>query len=150
MNEPYFEIGVYHAKREHNIGTLWRSALQLGASGVFTIGRRYVFQTSDTSHTGHSIPLKHYLTFDDFLAQRSDPTNTPLIGIEMGGVPLSGFSHPQRAIYLLGAEDYGLPAFVLEKCDAIVSLEAVGKLSYNLAVAGSIVMYHRCFLQAGD
>ena len=35
---PYFEIGVYHPKKEVNIGTLWRTAYQLGASVIFTIG----------------------------------------------------------------------------------------------------------------
>jgi hypothetical protein len=27
----YFEIGIYHSKKANNVGTLWRSALQLGA-----------------------------------------------------------------------------------------------------------------------
>ena len=37
----YFEIGIFHTKTEQNVGTLWRSAFQLGAAGVFTIGKRY-------------------------------------------------------------------------------------------------------------
>lgn len=140
----YFEIGVFQPKREHNIGTLWRSALQLGAGAVFTIGRRYKYQTSDTFRTADSLPLKHYLTFENFLEEGH--SGLPIIGVEMGGSLLREFSHPARAIYLLGAEDNGLPAYVLAKCDYVVSLEAVGWPSYNVAVAGSIVMYHRCFL----
>lgn len=34
----YFAIGIYHPKTEMNMGTLWRSAYQLGASYIFTIG----------------------------------------------------------------------------------------------------------------
>ncbi len=142
----YFEIGIFQPKRSHNVGTLWRSALQLGAGAVFTIGRRYSFQSSDTFSTAKNIPLKHFLTFKDFLVNRPDPAGIPLIAVEMGGIPLREFRHPARAIYLLGSEDNGLPAFVLEKCEQLVSLEATGKASYNLAVAGSILMYHRCFL----
>lgn len=47
----YFEIGIFHSKTEQNIGTLWRSAYQLGASGIFTIGKRYKEMSSDTYKT---------------------------------------------------------------------------------------------------
>jgi len=141
----YFEIGVYHTKTEINIGTLWRSAYQLGASGIFTIGKRYRQQSSDTLKSMRHIPLRHYLTFDEFKQNR--PIGTVLLGVEMDGIPLSGFSHPKQAIYLLGAEDSGLPDTIREKCNAIISLEALNTLSYNVAVAGSIVMYHRNFMK---
>lgn len=139
----YFEIGVYHPKYEQNIGTLWRSAYQLGASGLFTIGQRYRRQPGDTVHAMRHIPLRTFLTFDDWRAQR--PAENVLIGIEMGGIPLSEFRHPHAATYLLGAEDDGLPPDVLASCHTIVSLEAIRMVSYNLAVAGTLVMYDRVF-----
>jgi tRNA G18 (ribose-2'-O)-methylase SpoU len=139
----YFEIGIYHTKTEFNMGTLWRSAYQLGASGIFTIGRRYKKQSSDTYKVFRHVPLRHYADFNDFQTHR--PLGAILVGIEMGGIPLSEFSHPQRAIYLLGAEDHGLPEKILEQCNMVLSLESIGPLSYNVAVAGSIVMYHRVF-----
>ena len=37
----YFGIGIYQAKRFENVGVLWRGAYQLGASFIFTIGKRY-------------------------------------------------------------------------------------------------------------
>ena len=139
----YFEIGIFHTKIEQNVGTLWRSAFQLGAAGVFTIGKRYDKMSSDTYHTTKNIPLRHYLTFDDFILNL--PVDAVLVGIEMGGEPLSEFHHPKNAIYLLGAEDNGLPPDVMEKCNKIVSLQAVRQPSYNVAVAGSLVMYDRLF-----
>jgi tRNA G18 (ribose-2'-O)-methylase SpoU len=139
----FFEIGIYQSKRIYNLGTLWRTAYQLGAAGVFTIGRRYERQPSDPFVVERQIPLRNFENFDQFLAQR--PINTLLVGIEMGGTPLGLFDHPPQAIYLLGAEDFGLPNVVLDKCNCIVSLEAMVKASYNLAVAGSIVMYDRVF-----
>ncbi len=84
-------------------------------------------------------------TLEDFLENR--PLGAQLVGIEIGGTPLSQFRHPERAIYLLGSEATGLPARVLEKCNAVIALEAVRQASYNVAVTGSIVMYHRVFLQ---
>ena len=139
----YFEIGVYRSKTETNIGTLWRSAYQLGASGVFTIGRRYRQQPSDTTKTMRHIPLRHYLDIDEMLASR--PVGAVLVGIEMNGTPLSETEHPQQAIYLLGAEDTGLPREIARKCNRIISLESVRTPSYNVAVAGALVMYDRVY-----
>ncbi len=137
----FFEIGIYFPRNTTNIGTLWRSAYQLGAAGIFTIGRPYRRQTSDTARTPFEIPLRHYETFDDFLSTR--PFGAVLVGIEMGGRPLAQFRHPERAVYLLGSEDAGLGEKILTRCNEVISIEAVNSLSYNLAVAGSIVMYHR-------
>ena len=137
----YFEIGIYHTKTKYNIGTLWRSAYQLGATGIFTIGKRYKKQASDTYNTGNNIPLRHYLTFEEFVANR--PNGATLIGIEMGGESLIDFRHPRKTIYLLGAEDYGLPPGIVEYCNEVISIPATRRQSFNVAVAGSIVMYDR-------
>jgi tRNA G18 (ribose-2'-O)-methylase SpoU len=139
----YFEIGVFQPKTEHNLGTLLRSAYQLGAAGVFTIGRRYIRQSSDTYKVINKLPIRNYPTLADFKLGR--PIGAVLIGIEMGGVLLSKFSHPKTCIYLLGAEDNGLSNEARQYCNGIVSLESVGPLSYNVAVAGSLVMYHHVF-----
>lgn len=141
---PYFTIGIYHPKTAHNVGTLWRTAYQLGAASIFTIGRRYKKQHSDTYHTPNHIPLFHYSDFEDFKAHQ--PHGALLVGVEIGGWPLAQYTHPARAVYLLGAEDHGLPEKVLERCQHVVSLQAVNRPSFNVAVTGSIVMYHRLFL----
>ncbi|HMN12258.1 MAG TPA: RNA methyltransferase [Bellilinea sp.] len=140
---PYFEIGVCYPRNKENIGTLWRSAYQLGAAGVFTIGRTYKHQSSDVLFTENEIPLRHYDDFEHFLANR--PKGAQLIAVEMGGTPLREYKHPSRAIYLLGSEAMGLSDQILSQCNAVISLESVRYGSYNLAVAGSIVMYHRLF-----
>jgi tRNA G18 (ribose-2'-O)-methylase SpoU len=139
----YFAVGVWHVKSEVNIGTLWRSAYQLGAAYIFTIGKRYKKQSSDTHKAWRHIPLNHYETWDEFI--KMQPYDAVIVGIEMGGIPLARFTHPERAIYVLGAEDYGLDT-MLDKCQKVVSLEAVQDDCYNVAVAGSLVMYHRNYL----
>ena len=83
------------------------------------------------------------MTFEQYLEHR--PVNSILVAIEEGGTPLSEFDHPPQAIYLLGAEDYGLPGPIIKKCNCVVSLEAMTRPSYNVAVAGSIVLYDRVF-----
>ena len=145
MKRGYFEIGIYHTKTVSNVGTLWRSAYQLGAAGIFTIGKRYPHQASDTLKTYRHIPMREFLTFEDFI--NAKPKNAHLIGIEMGGKQLSKCNHLEQAIYLLGAEDRGLPDDIIKECDMLVSIESLRTESYNVAVAGSLVMYHRYLSQ---
>lgn len=137
----YFEIGIYQPKTGENVGTLWRSAYQLGAAGIFTIGRRYKGQCSDTYNAPGNIPLRHYADFAEFMAAR--PVGAQLVGVEFPGQPLSVFQHPRMAVYLLGAEDNGIPQSVISACQFTVAIESVRQPSYNVAVAGSLVMWHR-------
>ena len=137
----YFEIGIYHTKTVANVGTLWRSAYQLGAAGIFTIGKRYPYQTSDTARAYRHVPMREFLTFEDFLSAR--PKAARLVGIEMGGKPLAEAFHPAQAIYILGAEDRGLPDNIIKQCDMLISIESLRTESYNVSVAGSLVMYSR-------
>lgn len=140
-NRGFFAIGIYCVRSEVNVGTLWRSAFQLNAQYIFTIGARYKLQSSDTTQTYRHIPLMSYPDWDAF--HESRPYNTPLIGVEIGGTKLSGFTHPERGIYLLGAEDHGLPDKIIEHCQQVVEIDTLRSLSYNVAVAGSIIMFHR-------
>jgi len=116
----------------------------MGASGIFTIGRKYTKQKTDTYNSWKHIPLREFENFEQF--KTSIPFDCTLVGIETDGERLKEFKHPQRAIYLLGAEDWGLPDTVLKQCKNIISLDAVNNSSYNVAIAASIVMYHRLFI----
>ncbi len=137
----FCEIGIFAPIHSENIGTLWRSAYQLGAAGIFVIGKSRKTQASDTARARLAIPFRNYTTWEDFVQHR--PIGAQLIAIEMGGEPLSQFKHPAQAIYILGSEANGLPGYVQQQCDHIIQLEALRDASYNVAVAGSIVLYHR-------
>lgn len=139
--QGYFAIGIVNGKTEHNLGTLWRSAYILGASYIFTVGKRYKKQTSDVVKAWARIPYFHFDTIDDLF--ENIPYDCLLVGVELEERAewLHEFSHPQRAIYLLGAEDQGLPQKALDRCNFIVKLP--GNSSLNVAVTGSIVLHDR-------
>ena len=61
----------------------------------------------------------------------------------MGGTPLAEFEHPHNAVYILGSEDAGLPPSILSACHEVVSIPSERYSSYNVASAGSIVLYDR-------
>ena len=53
------------------------------------------------------------------------------------------FEHPHNAVYILGSEDAGLPPSILSACHEVVSIPSERYSSYNVASAGSIVLYDR-------
>lgn len=138
----FYGIGIYHPKTKENLGTLWRSAFLFGADFIFTIGQRYYKQRSDTTDASKHIPLYDYETFDDFL--KSIPKNADIVCIEQDekARDLQNIVHPERAIYLLGAEDYGIPKEYLVGRQT-VQIPYKESFSANVAVAGSIVLYDR-------
>lgn len=87
------------------------------------------------------MPVYEYADFDSF--QSNIPHGCQIIGVELLDVatPLSDFIHPERAIYLLGAEDHGLSKTAIANCHKLVVLP--GEYSLNVSVAGSIVLYDR-------
>jgi tRNA(Leu) C34 or U34 (ribose-2'-O)-methylase TrmL len=111
---------------------------ELGRAGV---GDPTVLKASDTTKAWRHLPLFHFESMDDLHAHL--PYGCPLVGIELDprAVPLSGFKHPERACYVLGAEDHGLSLDALERCHAVIQLP--GTYCLNVAVAGSIVLHHR-------
>ena len=137
----YCGIGIENTKTKANIGTLWRSAYSLGASFIFVIGNRYKAQASDTVKAMRHIPMYHYNNFEDFYSNM--PKDCKLIGVDNVSKArmLEGYEHPERAIYLLGAEDHGLSKRALEKCHSLIQFES--KYCLNVSVAGSIIMYDR-------
>jgi tRNA(Leu) C34 or U34 (ribose-2'-O)-methylase TrmL len=138
----FFGIGVYHPKTTENIGTLWRSAYLFGADFIFTVGARYHKQPSDTPDTSKHIPLYTYADLDDLVAHL--PARSDLVCVELAekAKELNESHHPERAVYLLGAEDYGIPQdFLVGHQTVIIPTEKTW--SMNVAVAGSIVMYDR-------
>lgn len=145
MPRGYCAIGIYGCKTEVNIGGLWRSAHAFGASYIFCIAPRYHRmlrrQASDVSHASENIPFIVYNSFQEFLTAR--PYGAMLIGVEQASdsVALETFCHPRCCIYLLGAEDTGIPQHVLDKCNKIVAIQT--PVCLNVATAGSIVLYDR-------
>lgn len=142
IKRGYFGIGVYKPKTKENIGTLWRSAFLYGASFIFTIGKRYSNQASDTPQVMRHIPLWHFGDLEE-LSKRL-PTGTPIVCIEQSkkSTDLNEFTHPERAVYLLGAEDHGLPENVM-RYKKVVHIPYKRQESMNVAMAGSIIMYDR-------
>ena len=141
FTNEFYGIGILNGKTPENLGVLWRSAQNLGASFIFTIGNRYAKQASDTHNAVKSMPYYHYENFQEFF--KNTPKGTRIVGVEMNenALPLEDFEHPRRCVYLLGAEDHGLTNEAINHAHFLVQFPS--KMSLNVAVAGSIVLYDR-------
>lgn len=137
----YFGIGCERMKTKFNYGSLFRTAQILGADFIFVIGARFERQSTDTMKSWRHIPAYSYDTFEQFNAAR--PFDCPLVGIELteDATCISDFKHPERACYLLGAEDHGLSSQAMQACQRMVRIP--GEMSLNVSVAGSIIIYDR-------
>jgi len=137
----FFGIGIENGKTVENLGTLWRTAHAFGADFIFTIGGRYHHQPSDTTKAWRHIPLFHYTTPEDMFSHK--PVEIETIGVEIHKAArnLMTFTHPERAMYVLGAEDKGLSPAMLSICSRLVQIPT--SYCINVAVAGSILMYDR-------
>lgn len=141
MERGYTGIGIYRGKYADNIGTLWRSAQLYGADFIFTIANRYTGHRTDTLKTPRHIPLFQFQNYEDF--QNSMPLNADIVCIEQGGKhQLAEANHPEQSIYLLGAEDDGLPEDVM-RGNQTIEIETEQPRSMNVATAGSIVLHDR-------
>jgi tRNA G18 (ribose-2'-O)-methylase SpoU len=136
----YFGIGIYHWQKACNAGTLFRSAMALGADFVFTVGRKYTRQPGDTPNVARHMPYMNFPCLTDF--RQCCPVGAQLVCVEITpeAHELPRFIHPERAIYLLGSEGGGLPPELL-RSNLVVKIPT--KMCLNVSTAGSIVLYDR-------
>ncbi len=131
-----------------NVGAIARSAAALGVGGYVVpiagphpYGRRAIRVS-----TGHVTKLSVHCYEDQIQTlERLRELGYSLIAAEAvdESTPLSRFTYaPKRWALILGNEEEGVPKSVLERCDAMLRIEMEpGIKSFNVAVAGAILMY---------
>lgn len=137
-----FAVAAWNITKEHNVGSLVRTAHATGATEVLLVGERdWNVEAARTAELYTSIvhlpgadELRHHLA-----KQRWD-----LVAVEIHekAVNLFDAAYPDRPCFLLGAELEGIPEAILAEASLVVQLPQWGLVpSLNLAVAGSIVIY---------
>lgn len=139
----YFGIGIYSPKTPENVGSLMRSASVFGADFTFMVGPHRVNHPTDTTKYWKHNPHWRFSTGTAFFG--SLPHGAPVVAMELtdDAVSLTDFVHPERAVYLLGSEDNGLPPEILKRVHHVIRIPSFSKYSMNVAVAGAVVMHDR-------
>lgn len=138
-----FAIAAWEISKEHNVGTLVRTAHAAAAAEVILLGEREwnveAARTAELYTDIVQLPADPGALLDHLAAG-----GWSLVAVELAdnAVNLFDASYPERPCFLLGAELGGVPAELLDTAELVVQIPQWGLVPcLNLAVAGSIVVY---------
>ena len=135
-------VAAWNITKEHNVGSLVRTAHAVAAEEVLLIGERdwnvEAARTADLFTTVTQLPDAE--AFRSHLEDR----RLKLVAVELDSraVNLFDAEYPERPCFLVGAELGGVPGELLDEAELVVQIPQWGLVpSLNLAVAGSVVLY---------
>ncbi|HSN54008.1 MAG TPA: TrmH family RNA methyltransferase [Candidatus Sulfomarinibacteraceae bacterium] len=138
-----FAVAAWEISKEHNVGTLVRTAHAAAAEEVILLGDRdwnvEAARTAELYTRIVQLPADSGALRAHLAERRWD-----LVAVELaeGATPLFEAVYPPRPCFLLGAELGGLPPELVEAAALVVEIPQWGLVPcLNLAVAGSIVVY---------
>ncbi len=138
-----FAIAAWEISKEHNVGTLVRTAHAAAAEEVILLGdREWNIEAARTADLYTEIVQLPAAT-DAFRSHlRSRGWNLVVVELDKASTNLFDASYPPRPCFLLGAEIGGVPRELVDSAELIVQIPQWGLVPcLNLAVAGSIVVY---------
>ncbi len=147
-NEMPFILLLDHLQDPQNLGTLLRTAEIVGMHGVIIPGRRAAEITPSVVNASSGAVEHLHIAVVTNLAQSIEK-------LQKHGVWVVGVEDDEKAQYydqadlnmplavVLGSEGSGMARLTRERCDFMVKLPMHGQIqSLNVAVAGSVVLYH--------
>ena len=147
-NEMPFILLLDHLQDPQNLGTLLRTAEIVGIHGVIIPGRRAAEITPSVVNASSGAVEHLHIAVVTNLAQSIEK-------LQKHGVWVVGIEDDEKAQYydqadlnmplavVLGSEGSGMARLTRERCDFMVKLPMHGQIqSLNVAVAGSVVLYH--------
>jgi TrmH family RNA methyltransferase len=128
-------LALWRVADPGNVGTLLRAADAFGAGVALSEGC--------ADPTGpKALRASMGAIFRVPLAAFDEPVGSRVALVAHGGVPLPELAVAGDVVLVLGAEREGLPADVLERCEARTSIpQPGGGESLNVALAGAIALY---------
>lgn len=137
-----FAVAVWEITKEHNLGSLVRTAHAAAAAEVLLVGGRdWDLRPACTAELYTPVvQLRDVAAFDSHVSSR----RYSVVAVELHERAVSLFEadYPERPCFLLGAERGGLPEELVNRAHTIVQIPQWGLVpSLNVAVAGSIVVY---------
>ena len=135
-------IAAWDITKEHNVGSLVRTAHAAAAEEVVLVGEReWNLEAAKTSELYTTVTqLADIDAFRCHLKAR----RWNLVAVELDHRAVNVFDavYPERPCFLLGAELAGVPDELLEEAELVIQIPQWGLVpSLNLAIAGSIVLY---------
>jgi 23S rRNA (guanosine2251-2'-O)-methyltransferase len=130
----------------HNLGAILRTADAAGADGVVIPERRAASVTAIVAKTSagasEHLPVAKVTNIARTLEQLKD-RNIWIVGLdERGKQTYDSLDYKMDCAVVLGSEGKGLHDLVAKKCDFLVSIPMLGKVSsLNVSVAAGVMLY---------
>lgn len=138
----FYGVGLCVPRDPANVGMVLRACGCFDAAFCAYSGQRYKKHAADTQRAYRHMPLFHYGDEpEDILS--IVPLECVPVAVEIvdGAIPLTGYTHPERAFYIFGPEDGDLPRSVVDKCRDKLIIPS--RFCLNLAAAVHVVLYDR-------
>jgi tRNA G18 (ribose-2'-O)-methylase SpoU len=136
-------LAGWNTSKEHNVGSLVRTAHAAAAAEVVLVGdREWNIEAAKTADLYTDVVI---LPDEDAFLVHLETAGFQLVSVELHerSVSLFDAEFPDRPCFLLGAEIGGVPKRLIDASEVVVQIPQWGLVpSLNLAVAGSIVLYH--------
>ncbi len=136
-------LAAWNISKEHNVGSLVRTAHAVAATEVVLVGSR-VWNVEAARTAELYTDILHLPDDPQVFLDHLEAGNWNLVAVELDprSVNLFEARYPERPCFLLGAELGGVPPELLDAASIVVQIPQWGLVpSLNLAVAGSIVVY---------
>src|SRR5580692_538543 len=130
----------------HNLGAILRTADAAGADGIVIPERRAASVTGTVTKASagasEHLPIAKVTNIARTVEELKD-RNLWTVGLDERGKQIyDEIDYNMDCALVLGAEGKGLHDLVKKKCDFLVSIPMLGKVSsLNVSVAGAVVMY---------
>ncbi len=144
-NEPPFIIICDEIEDPHNLGAIIRTAEASGAHGVVIPKRR----SASLNHTVYKtsagaaawVPVARVSNLSQAVDTLKE-NGVWIYGTDSSGEDYNNVSFDGAVGLVIGSEGFGMSRLLKEKCDFLLRLPMVGKItSLNASVAGGIFMY---------
>jgi tRNA G18 (ribose-2'-O)-methylase SpoU len=137
-----FAIAAWNISKDHNVGSLVRTAHATAATELVLVGERE--WNVEAARTAEQYTTIVQLADIDGFRSHLSTRRWDLVAVELHerAVTLFEARYPERPCFLIGAELGGVPEDLVDRASVVVQIPQWGLVpSLNLAVAGSIVLY---------
>jgi len=139
-NKPFrFKLIIFNLVKNHNVGTLMRTAYAFGCNEVIVVGRKR-FKVTGASGTAMIQAQRHFFSMAEAVSYCRHE-GFAIYGVEIGGENINSKRFDEDVAFVMGNEGRGL-SDAASFCQRLVSIPQWGGVpSLNVSVAGGIVMH---------
>ncbi|MXW40022.1 MAG: RNA methyltransferase [Synechococcus sp. SB0668_bin_15] len=145
--QPRFLLALHHVQDPGNLGTLLRTAVAAGVTGVVLAQCADPWQPKvlrAAAGASFALPVRQVPGVEPVLAEAHGQGLRTMATCVAGGLPYTQLDWSLPSLLVLGNEGSGLSTGVVSRCQVAVSIPHSGAVnSLNVAVAGALLLFER-------